>query len=279
MSELENKSKKNRTGYLTSPANVNAANHLSYLFQTAHTVLLTTADLNLVRHLVKQIHVHAQKKQIRLHPEMKRLLCPCCNMILWSPLTATIRFNKHKTGILVTCSTCGRSRSYPKHNSWPTEYGAHVPSDWLFNSFSSMGKFDSQFRFLKYKAPSKLPRAIIAPNYRLNQFQFRQALPARLRDYVRGGGTTASEYTCGPLMNIMLTCLQKHEYDNFGCEKEVADFYACVNEFQETSTVEKANLKGGGDPDKVVKQFAKNRQPAWLSNKLLKTYPTSSSVE
>jgi hypothetical protein len=30
----------------------------------------------------------------------------------------------------------------------------------------------------------------------------------------------------------MLTCLQKHEYDNFACEKEVADFYACVNEFQ-----------------------------------------------
>ena len=30
----------------------------------------------------------------------------------------------------------------------------------------------------------------------------------------------------------MLTCLQKHEYDNFECEKEVADFYACVNEFQ-----------------------------------------------
>jgi hypothetical protein len=30
----------------------------------------------------------------------------------------------------------------------------------------------------------------------------------------------------------MLTCLQKHEYDNFGCEKEVADFYACVNEYQ-----------------------------------------------
>jgi len=30
----------------------------------------------------------------------------------------------------------------------------------------------------------------------------------------------------------MLTCLQKHEYDNYGCEKEVADFYACVNEFQ-----------------------------------------------
>ena len=63
-------------------------------------------------------------------------------------------------------------------------------------------------------------RAILAPNYRLNQFQFRQALPARLRDYVRGGGTTASgksiailllhidhvqslEYTCGPLMNIV----------------------------------------------------------------------------
>jgi hypothetical protein len=95
----------------------------------------------------------------------------------------------------------------------------------------------------------------------------------------------------------MLTCLQKHEYDNFGCEKEVADFYACVNEFQvmttdrilccseddcseqETSAVEKANLKGGGDPDRVVKQFAKNRQPAWLSNKLLKNFPTSSSVE
>lgn len=30
----------------------------------------------------------------------------------------------------------------------------------------------------------------------------------------------------------MLTCLQKHEYDNFACEKEVSDFYGCVNEFQ-----------------------------------------------
>jgi len=39
------------------------------------------------------------------------------------------------------------------------------------------------------------------------------------------------------------------------------------------------NLKGTGDDDKVVKQFARNRQPAWLSNKLLKNFPTSSSVE
>lgn len=36
------------------------------------------------------------------------------------------------------------------------------------------------------------PRVILAPNFRLNQFQFRQALPPRLRDYVRGGGTSAS---------------------------------------------------------------------------------------
>jgi hypothetical protein len=35
-------------------------------------------------------------------------------------------------------------------------------------------------------------RAILAPNFRLNPFQFRQALPPRLRDYVRGGGTSAS---------------------------------------------------------------------------------------
>ncbi|CAF3997808.1 unnamed protein product, partial [Rotaria magnacalcarata] len=55
-----------------------------------------------------------------------------------------------------------------------------------------MGKFDSQLRFLKFKPPKSGPRVIIAPNYHLNQFQFRQALPARLRDYVRGGGTSAS---------------------------------------------------------------------------------------
>jgi hypothetical protein len=35
MSEIENKSKKTRTGYLTSPSNINAANHLSYLFQVS----------------------------------------------------------------------------------------------------------------------------------------------------------------------------------------------------------------------------------------------------
>jgi len=28
-------SKKNRTGYVTSPTNINAANHLSYLFQVS----------------------------------------------------------------------------------------------------------------------------------------------------------------------------------------------------------------------------------------------------
>ena len=37
----------------------------------------------------------------------------------------------------------------------------------------------------------------------------------------------------------MLTCLQKHEYDNFSCEKEVADFYACVNEYQVIDRSEK----------------------------------------
>ncbi|CAF3654137.1 unnamed protein product [Rotaria sp. Silwood1] len=142
MASKENKSsKKNRTGYLTSSTNISAANHLSYLFQTAHTVLLTTADFNLVRHLIKQIRIHAQKKQIRLHPEMKRLLCSCCDMILWSPLTAKICFNKHKTGIIVSCLTCNHSRFYPKHNSWPIEHGAHIPSDWLFNNnISSLEK-------------------------------------------------------------------------------------------------------------------------------------------
>lgn len=35
MSKIENKSKKFRTGYLTSPTNINAANHLSYLFQVS----------------------------------------------------------------------------------------------------------------------------------------------------------------------------------------------------------------------------------------------------
>jgi len=58
-------------------------------------------------------------------------------MILWPPLTANVRFNKRKTGIILTCSTCGRFRHYAKHNSWPTEHGAHIPSDWLFNSPSS----------------------------------------------------------------------------------------------------------------------------------------------
>jgi RNase P subunit RPR2 len=92
------------------------------------------------------------------HPEMKRLLCSCCDMILWPPLTATVRFSKYvnwhnhmkslfrldkrKTGIIVTCSTCGRFRHYAKHNSWPTEHGAHIPSDWLFNSSSLPDKID-----------------------------------------------------------------------------------------------------------------------------------------
>jgi hypothetical protein len=44
----------------------------------------------------------------------------------------------------------------------------------------------------------------------------------------------------------MLTCLQKHEYDNFGCEKEVGDFYACINEFQvlnkDNISIEKKDL-------------------------------------
>ena len=34
-SEKQNKSKKHRPGYLTAPNNVQAANHLSYLFQVS----------------------------------------------------------------------------------------------------------------------------------------------------------------------------------------------------------------------------------------------------
>jgi hypothetical protein len=45
--------------------------------------------------------------------------------------------DKRNPGIVVSCLTCGRFRNYPKHNSWPTEHGAHVPSDWLFNSSPS----------------------------------------------------------------------------------------------------------------------------------------------
>ena len=40
----------------------------------------------------------------------------------------------------------------------------------------------------------------------------------------------------------MLTCLQKHEYDNFACDKEVADFYTCVNEFQVGNHVQWCSL-------------------------------------
>jgi len=75
---------------------------------------------------ISAIRVHCR------HPEMKRLLCSCCNMILWPPLTATVAFKK-KIGVTVTCSTCRRSRCYKNRNTWMTEHGANVPSDWLFN--------------------------------------------------------------------------------------------------------------------------------------------------
>jgi hypothetical protein len=48
--------------------------------------------------------------------------------------------DKRKTGIIVSCSTCGSFRHYPKDKSWPTEHGAHIPSDWLFSSSSSAEK-------------------------------------------------------------------------------------------------------------------------------------------
>lgn len=130
--------KKNAAEFRASPHQIQIGNHLSYLFQTAQTVLLTTADLNLVRHLIKQIRIQAQKKQIRLHPEMKRLICNCCDMILWPPLTAQLRFDEKtrgkKRGIHLRCSTCGRTRFYGNRHAWPQEYGAHLPSDWSWTS-------------------------------------------------------------------------------------------------------------------------------------------------
>lgn len=126
-----------------------------------------------------------------------------------------------------------------------------------------------------------------------------------------------SEYNCGPLMNVvrwkfcflfwlmeierrifrcwlvyrkmnMIIFIVKKKFQIFTLALKNFRFYFCFacrsfsNEmffFKETVTVEKANFKGGSDPDKVVKQFAKNRQPAWLSNRLLKSYPTSTTVE
>ena len=59
-------------------------------------------------------------------------------------------------------------------------------------------------------------RVIIAPSYRLNQFQFRQALPARLRDYVRGGGMTTSGKGCprspGTILKFIVLTLTKIEF-------------------------------------------------------------------
>jgi hypothetical protein len=48
-------SKKNRTGYLTSPTNINAANHLAYLFQVSEKIEVSQKTMFLIGKLRQHI--------------------------------------------------------------------------------------------------------------------------------------------------------------------------------------------------------------------------------
>ncbi|CAF0789591.1 unnamed protein product [Didymodactylos carnosus] len=78
-------------------------------------------------------------------------------------------------------------------------------------------------------------------------------------------------------MNIMLTCLKAADYDNYACEQEVQKFYACVQEYDTNNAVVKNMVKA--DSDQAHKFKNKRGQPAWLTNKLLKEYPTPTKIE
>ncbi|CAF1029882.1 unnamed protein product [Didymodactylos carnosus] len=123
--KISNKNDPTATNYLSSSTNISAGHHLSYLFQAAYTALLTNGNLNVVRNLIKQLNVHAKRKQLRL--QMNR------------------------------------------------------------GPFQNKGNF----AYLRRKAPQKGQRPILAPNYRLNQYQFKCALPQTLRNYVKGGDSAS----------------------------------------------------------------------------------------
>ncbi|OXU26761.1 hypothetical protein TSAR_000894 [Trichomalopsis sarcophagae] len=94
-----------------------------------------------------------------------------------------------------------------------------------------------------------------------NKTPFQEILPLRLKDRVSGKSDKKAEGSCLQEMIIVLSCLQKNEYENKLCQKEVDQFKSCFQKFQDVSFQSKRAKEKGilvpGDKNLTHKQVKK----------------------
>ncbi|KAI0985405.1 hypothetical protein GJ496_003936 [Pomphorhynchus laevis] len=69
-------------------------------------------------------------------------------------------------------------------------------------------------------------------SYSLSQCQYKQVLPAKLRDFVAQRKASSNEFECLPHMTTLFACLKRNEFSESNCQEELQLFKNCYSQFQ-----------------------------------------------
>ena len=70
-------------------------------------------DARLSRRYVSLARKISERTKVRIPSEMKRYLCKNCGIALVPGLNAKVRLHAARTGLVITCLSCGAVKKYP----------------------------------------------------------------------------------------------------------------------------------------------------------------------
>ncbi|XP_031831607.1 small ribosomal subunit protein mS37 isoform X2 [Nomia melanderi] len=68
---------------------------------------------------------------------------------------------------------------------------------------------------------------------------FRAYKPLVLNDYVKGGGSAATEKNCLYEISLLFNCLQDNDFDDKSCGEQIKNFNSCVQNYKQTKCTQK----------------------------------------
>ncbi|KAI0218145.1 hypothetical protein LSAT2_030139 [Lamellibrachia satsuma] len=98
---------------------------------------------------------------------------------------------------------------------------------------------------------------------------YKQILPAALKDTVSTKGEGRKVTPCLQEMSLMLNCLQKHDFSEVKCSKEVEQFLHCNASFKEAKHKKEEIISKG----LLQSTVAGGKLPPKQLNSLLRQYP------
>ena len=96
-----------------------ARERIEILLDQAKTMARTNEQLS--RRYVQLARRISERTKVRIPTDLKRYLCKNCGLALVPGYNARVRLYAHKSGIVVTCLSCGKAKRYPTRRRIMTE--------------------------------------------------------------------------------------------------------------------------------------------------------------